>query len=132
MAVGAAYAVARYANTEHAVRRVVIFDFDVHHGNGTEAIVRNLQPTAVQVHGQLPVGRYEITQSSFKPWLDASDGDSTMFVSLHGYGKRDPAAAEKEERESQGTTAAGKAGGTVSGTESAGAMVESKTDGGEE
>eukprot|EP00887_Chlorella_sp_A99_P002887 scaffold6.g2887.t1 len=29
---------ARYAQQRHGLRRVLIFDFDVHHGNGTEAV----------------------------------------------------------------------------------------------
>jgi len=31
---------ARHMQTEHGVRRIAIVDFDVHHGNGTEAVFR--------------------------------------------------------------------------------------------
>lgn len=30
------------------IARVAIVDFDVHHGNGTEQIVRNLRPTKIK------------------------------------------------------------------------------------
>ena len=43
VAIGAAYA--RHVYRSSGVRRVAILDFDVHHGNGTEAIVRALQPS---------------------------------------------------------------------------------------
>jgi acetoin utilization deacetylase AcuC-like enzyme len=29
---------ARHAQTQHGLQRVMIFDWDVHHGNGTQAI----------------------------------------------------------------------------------------------
>jgi acetoin utilization deacetylase AcuC-like enzyme len=32
---------ARYAQSEHGLDRIAILDWDVHHGNGTEAIFRN-------------------------------------------------------------------------------------------
>ena len=32
---------AAYANTQYKLKRVAIVDFDVHHGNGTEDIIRN-------------------------------------------------------------------------------------------
>ncbi|KAI0338095.1 Arginase/deacetylase [Trametopsis cervina] len=31
-----------HASKEHGIRRVVIFDYDLHHGNGTQTIVRNI------------------------------------------------------------------------------------------
>jgi len=95
VAVGAAYARAKFAAAGSAIKRICIFDFDVHHGNGTEAIVRNLQPTTLKSKLDLPMGSMEVTQSTFKPWLDGTDGDNTMFVSLHGYGKWDPKASAK-------------------------------------
>ncbi|CAE8730719.1 unnamed protein product, partial [Polarella glacialis] len=73
---------------------VAIVDFDVHHGNGTEATVRNLKPR--------DAGRREaqdISMGGFsarivaeppptcKPWLDPeSDPESVFFASIHGYG----------------------------------------------
>ena len=42
------------ALSQPLIRRVAIFDFDVHHGNGTEAIVRSLVPTEVVTRVSLP------------------------------------------------------------------------------
>lgn len=47
IAIGAAYA--RYCYARHGIRRIAIVDFDVHHGNGTEQIVRNLTPRTRQL-----------------------------------------------------------------------------------
>ena len=41
-AIGAAYARCVLRST---IKKVAILDFDVHHGNGTEACVRNLVPS---------------------------------------------------------------------------------------
>ena len=37
---------ARYAQAELGLERVAIVDFDVHHGNGTEAIFRGDDPSS--------------------------------------------------------------------------------------
>lgn len=44
VAIGAAYAIYNYRGR---INKVAIVDFDVHHGNGTEAIVKNLKPTKI-------------------------------------------------------------------------------------
>eukprot|EP00536_Pseudo-nitzschia_multiseries_P008862 jgi/Psemu1/257624/estExt_Genewise1Plus.C_2340034 len=59
VAIGAAYARSMYRN--EGIQKIAIVDFDVHHGNGTEEIVRQLVPTNV------------------------------FFASTHGYGPRDDA-----------------------------------------
>lgn len=46
MAVGAAYAKYTYAN--RGIRKIAIIDFDVHHGNGTEQVVRNVGPRSIR------------------------------------------------------------------------------------
>ena len=51
-------------------KRVAIFDFDVHHGNGTEAIVRNLHPSRVVKTIQVPGGMLTTTSIMYKPWVD--------------------------------------------------------------
>jgi hypothetical protein len=74
------------------VRRIAIFDFDVHHGNGTEAIIRGLYPSEVVETVPLQFATGAFSTMVYRPWLDASDGADVMFVSSHGYGKRDPGA----------------------------------------
>ena len=76
------------------IRRVAIFDFDVHHGNGTEAVVRQLVPTETVKTVRLPFGNGCFSVMSYKPWLDESDGSDVMFISSHGYGLRDPTKGE--------------------------------------
>jgi len=91
VAVGAAYARCVY---RHLCQKVAIVDFDVHHGNGTEAVVRH-----VRERGEKAVPSREIMVGGFrarilstapptcKPWLDPeSDVESVFFASIHGFG----------------------------------------------
>eukprot|EP00440_Ansanella_granifera_P073636 gb/GFBE01079905.1/.p1 GENE.gb/GFBE01079905.1/~~gb/GFBE01079905.1/.p1 ORF type:complete len:1002 (+),score=244.01 gb/GFBE01079905.1/:1-3006(+) len=93
VAVGAAYARCVY---RHVIHRVAIIDFDVHHGNGTEAIVRNMRcreaaTKARQVSLDLAGFSTRLSLApppTCKPWLDPeSDVDNVFFASVHGYGK---------------------------------------------
>lgn len=96
VAIGAAYARATYGGA--GVKRVAIFDFDVHHGNGTEAAVRNLRPHTTTTEVPLPMGSLSFNTASYKPWLDSSDGENVMFISVHGFGKKEP-GTEDDPRE---------------------------------
>eukprot|EP00285_Hemiselmis_virescens_P009725 CAMPEP_0173391804 /NCGR_PEP_ID=MMETSP1356-20130122/18596_1 /TAXON_ID=77927 ORGANISM="Hemiselmis virescens, Strain PCC157" /NCGR_SAMPLE_ID=MMETSP1356 /ASSEMBLY_ACC=CAM_ASM_000847 /LENGTH=517 /DNA_ID=CAMNT_0014349495 /DNA_START=67 /DNA_END=1616 /DNA_ORIENTATION=+ len=77
VAIGAAYA--RY-NYRHMIQRIAIVDFDVHNGNGTAAIVRNLRPHR---HTRMISAETSVTYPSYKPWLDETDGDNVFFASIH-------------------------------------------------
>jgi len=91
VAVGAAYARCVY---RHMIHKVAIIDFDIHHGNGTEAIVRHLKCKLNRVDKVETVSlRGFSTRISVngpptcKPWLDPeSDAESVFFASVHGYG----------------------------------------------
>jgi acetoin utilization deacetylase AcuC-like enzyme len=61
--------------------RVAIIDIDIHHGNGTEAIVRNLQPHSEPL--PLPSSWAPQWIESYKPWLDESDARDTFFGSVN-------------------------------------------------
>eukprot|EP00435_Cladocopium_sp_Y103_P019535 s3128_g4.t1 len=91
VAIGAAYAKCVY---RHCIRKVAIIDIDVHHGNGTEAIVRNLKYSPdmpKDKKGILPYGGARVSvifekEPACKPWLDGNDVDNVFFASIHGFG----------------------------------------------
>jgi acetoin utilization deacetylase AcuC-like enzyme len=59
----------------------------VYHGNGTEAIVRNLVPSVMTSQVKTPFGVTGTLQTpSYSPWLSETDADDVLFVSVHGYG----------------------------------------------
>jgi len=91
VAIGAAYARCLYRNR---CKKVAIIDFDVHHGNGTEAICRNVTGRKGPITEELFMNtgaRSTIRTEGpplAKPWLDTvSDKDNVFFASIHGYGK---------------------------------------------
>lgn len=84
--IGAAYARSMYRND--GIQKVAIVDFDVHHGNGTEAIIRNLVPSVEKGVIRTPFAMGEISASTFRPWLDETDIQNVFFASTHGYGNR--------------------------------------------
>jgi len=89
-AIGAAYARNVYRNGPDKVQRVAIIDFDVHHGNGTEACVRNVKPSRKEIKLDGVFCDISVTAPNYKPWLNENDEDETFFASIHGYGKRVP------------------------------------------
>ena len=85
VALGAAYARCVH---RHSLRRVAIIDFDVHHGNGTEAVVQNTTPAAPKFNFSTPYCDGNITVPTYRPWLDETDHEEVFFASVHGYGRR--------------------------------------------
>ena len=85
VALGAAYARCVH---RHSLRRVAIIDFDVHHGNGTEAVVQNTTPAAPKFQFSTPYCDGAIVVPTYRPWLDETDHEEVFFASVHGYGKR--------------------------------------------
>lgn len=86
VAIGAAYARSMYRN--EGIRKVAIIDFDVHHGNGTEEIVRRLVPSVEKASVRTPFAIGELVSKKYMPWLDESDIQDVFFASTHGYGPR--------------------------------------------
>ena len=86
VAIGAAYARCMYRN--EGIRKVAIIDFDVHHGNGTEEVIRNLVPTVEKATIRTPFAHGELSTSQYRPWLDETDIQNVFFASTHGYGRR--------------------------------------------
>jgi len=87
VAIGAAYALSTWRHS--GVKRVCIIDFDVHHGNGTEACCVNTIPSMRKHSFRTPFSEGYQTFPCYKPWLGATDPDTIFFASVQGYGKRD-------------------------------------------
>mmetsp|Transcript_14423 Transcript_14423/g.34535 ORF Transcript_14423/g.34535 Transcript_14423/m.34535 type:complete len:1050 (+) Transcript_14423:93-3242(+) len=87
VAIGAAYARSMYRND--GIQRVAIIDFDVHHGNGTEEIVRQLVPNTERAAIRTPFAVGALHIPRYKPWLNEDDVHDVFFSSTHGYGPRD-------------------------------------------
>lgn len=93
VAVAAAYARYQYgrqafsdsANQNMEVRapKIAIVDIDIHHGNGTEEIVRNLKPRTVFL--PTPSSWAPISIQQYKPWLNEQDADEIFFSSINLY-----------------------------------------------
>ncbi len=62
------------------MKRVAIIDFDVHHGNGTEACVGNTVPTIAKHHFKTPFSEGSQAFPTYKPWLGASDRENIFFA----------------------------------------------------
>jgi acetoin utilization deacetylase AcuC-like enzyme/ankyrin repeat protein len=86
VAIGAAYARSMYRND--GIKKIAIIDFDVHHGNGTEAVIRNLVPSMDRATIRLPFALGTMETPRYRPWLDETDVENVFFASAHGYGPR--------------------------------------------
>mmetsp|Transcript_27949 Transcript_27949/g.61564 ORF Transcript_27949/g.61564 Transcript_27949/m.61564 type:complete len:1058 (-) Transcript_27949:88-3261(-) len=86
VAIGAAYARSMYRN--EGIQKIAIVDFDVHHGNGTEEIVRQLVPNVEKSTIRTPFAVGELATQRYRPWLDETDINNVFFASTHGYGAR--------------------------------------------
>ena len=81
IAIGAAYAKNKYRNE---IVKVAIFDFDVHHGNGTEEIVQMLNSKTFEkkfVYEKL----CELKTRNIKQinWSDGDDAKNVLYISTH-------------------------------------------------
>mmetsp|Transcript_500 Transcript_500/g.1334 ORF Transcript_500/g.1334 Transcript_500/m.1334 type:complete len:917 (-) Transcript_500:2486-5236(-) len=85
IAIAGAYAMNVYRHA--GIRRVALLDFDVHHGNGTEAVVANCVPGQTKVSLSTPYSEGMQTFPTCKPWLGTDDGANILFASVQGYGR---------------------------------------------
>ncbi|GBG00204.1 hypothetical protein Rsub_12985 [Raphidocelis subcapitata] len=88
VAVGAAYAVNVHRHA--GIKRVAILDFDVHHGNGTEACVANTAPRTLRLPFSNALSEGSTVHHTFKPWLGEDDDENIFFASVQGYGVKMP------------------------------------------
>lgn len=83
VALGAAYAKYVYSKD---IQKIAIVDFDVHHGNGTEAIIKNLVPNKIPFDINLGIVSGALFYDSYKPWFSDTDAQNVLFISSHAYG----------------------------------------------
>ncbi len=78
----ASYTLSQY---RHKIKKIVIVDFDVHHGNGTQEIIESLmRPKNFTVSNDCsPFSVFEISTNKYQPWLDFQDGKNVLFISVH-------------------------------------------------
>ncbi len=62
------------------IKRVALLDFDVHHGNGTEACVAATAPSLRKYSFKTPFSEGSQTFPVFSPWLDTDDADNILFA----------------------------------------------------
>lgn len=88
VAVGAAYA---RAHLKHrGVNKVAILDFDVHHGNGTEEIVRQLVPSTKEIAFETPYGTGSRLSTSTNPGAMTTTRRTFSFALCTATGTRTP------------------------------------------
>lgn len=119
VACGAAYALC--CGRASGIKKVALLDFDVHHGNGTQACVASVMPQhhkhRMQVPGFGP--QMNVSWETFKPWLDEGDEGRVFFASVQGFGPRDAEAGPEGGflYPGSGSTSAAGVGGDVRGGE---------------
>ncbi len=59
---------------------MALLDFDVHHGNGTQACIGNTVPTLANYNFQTPLSQGSQTFPKYKPWRDTDDPDNIFFA----------------------------------------------------
>ncbi|EUD70412.1 hypothetical protein YYG_04381 [Plasmodium vinckei petteri] len=74
IAIGISYAKYKYEKYE----RIAIIDFDVHHGNGTEQIIRNIGLKKIKINDYIDI-------YSWKGWKDKNDKKNIFFSSIHAF-----------------------------------------------
>ncbi|EUD69197.1 hypothetical protein C922_00060 [Plasmodium inui San Antonio 1] len=74
VAIGMSYAKYKYERFE----RIAVIDFDIHHGNGTEQIIRNLGLKKIRINDYVDI-------YSWKGWKDKNDRNSVFFSSIHAF-----------------------------------------------
>ena len=69
VAMTASYTLSQY---RRQVKKIVIVDYDVHHGNGTQEIIESLmRPKNFTVSNDCsPFSVFEISTNKYQPWLD--------------------------------------------------------------
>ena len=85
VAIGAAYVRNKYRDE---IKKIAIFDFDVHHGNGTEEIIQMLNYKKFSKTFEYKKNiNINIENTKQINWLDFDDAKNILFISTHIYDK---------------------------------------------
>ena len=88
VAVGAAYAKNKYRNI---IKKIAIFDFDIHHGNGTEEIIQMLNYKHFKKSFAYNEECSFVTDYTQQiNWQDYDDAKNILFISTHIYDGDNP------------------------------------------
>ena len=88
VAVGAAYTKYKYKDI---IKKIAIFDFDVHHGNGTEEIIQMLNSKNFKNEFYYEkTGKCTMEDEKQINWLDFDDAKNVLFISTHIYSEQNP------------------------------------------
>lgn len=63
--------------------KIAIFDFDFHQGNGTECIIKALQPGTMDKEFEFQFGSGTFKVQQWKPWYGYNDYNEVLFISVH-------------------------------------------------
>uniref|UniRef100_A0A8C9H4Q5 histone deacetylase n=1 Tax=Piliocolobus tephrosceles TaxID=591936 RepID=A0A8C9H4Q5_9PRIM len=74
VAIGMSYAKYKYDE----FKKIAIIDFDIHHGNGTEQIIRNVGLKKIKINDYIDI-------YSWKGWKDSEDKKNIFFSSIHAF-----------------------------------------------
>ena len=88
VAIGASYAKNKYRNQ---IKKIAIFDFDIHHGHGTEEIIQMLNYKTFKknyIYDEICSFTTQYTQQI--NWLDFDDPKNILFISTHIYDEENP------------------------------------------
>ena len=88
VAIGAAYTKNKYRDE---IKKIAIFDFDVHHGNGTEEIIQMLNyKTFIKSYDYEKICSFITKNTQQINWLDFDDAKNILFISTHIYDEDNP------------------------------------------
>ena len=69
-----------YCSDFAGIKKIALLDFDVHHGNGTQACVGRVVPQIVQYPVATPLCEGSLRFQSFHPWFDEQDSQNILFA----------------------------------------------------
>ena len=88
VAIGAAYAKNKYSNK---IKKIAIFDFDIHHGNGTEEIIQMLNyKTFKKSFNYDDIYSFTTEHTQQINWFDDDDAKNILYISTHIYDEDNP------------------------------------------